>query len=211
VNVSLRTQACVLLGCEHPVVLAGMGGVGRSELVAAVTQAGGFGFLGMVREPPSLIRREVEAVRRVTSKPFGANLIPAATDGDLLEQQLVTCIELGVPVVALFWDLSREVVRRLCDAGILVVCRTFDLGRARTMDHCLRRRAAQEAGTRNVGYGSVADVTARHRVRPLRATNGHRVPGLSGEAGLLPPFPGLTRWDALLATCDWLRPDRGGV
>lgn len=107
-NVSLRTQACVLLGCEHPVVLAGMGGVGRSELVAAVTQAGGFGFLGMVREPPSLIHREVEAVRRVTSKPFGANLIPAATDGDLLEQQLVTCIELGVPVVALFWTCPER-------------------------------------------------------------------------------------------------------
>ncbi len=101
-SASLRTPACDLLGCEHPVVLAGMGGVARSELVAAVTEAGGFGFLGMVRESPSLIRREVEAVRRLTSKPFGVNLIPAATDPELLERQLVACIELGVPVVALF-------------------------------------------------------------------------------------------------------------
>jgi nitronate monooxygenase len=29
-----------------------MGGVARSELVAAVTEAGGYGFLGMVRETP---------------------------------------------------------------------------------------------------------------------------------------------------------------
>jgi nitronate monooxygenase len=122
VSVSLRTQACVLLGCEHPVVLAGMGGVARSELVAAVAQAGGFGFLGMVREPPSLIRREVEAVRRLTQRSFGINLIPAATDSELLEQQLGRCIELGVPVVALFWDLVPGVVERLRDAGILVVC-----------------------------------------------------------------------------------------
>ena len=121
-SASLRTPACDLLGCEYPVVLAGMGGVARSELVAAVTEAGGFGFLGMVREPPSLIRREVEAVRRLTSKPFGVNLIPAATDQELLEQQLVTCIELGIPVVALFWDLSIEIIGRLRDAGILVVC-----------------------------------------------------------------------------------------
>ena len=121
-SASLRTPACNLLECEHPVVLAGMGGVARSELVAAVTEAGGFGFLGMVREPPSLIRREVEAVRRLTSRPFGVNLIPAATDHELLEQQLVACIELGVPVVALFWDLSIEIVGRLRDAGILVVC-----------------------------------------------------------------------------------------
>ena len=58
----------------------------------------------------------------MTSKPFGVNLIPAATDNELLEQQLTMCIELGVPVVALFWDLVGGVVERLRDAGILVMC-----------------------------------------------------------------------------------------
>jgi hypothetical protein len=47
-----------------------------------------YGFLGMVLEPPSLKRQEVEAVRRMTPEPFGVNLIPAATDSELLEQQL---------------------------------------------------------------------------------------------------------------------------
>jgi nitronate monooxygenase len=56
-------RATDLLGCELPIVLAGMGGVSRSELVAAVTAAGGFGFLGMVRESTALIVREVQAVR----------------------------------------------------------------------------------------------------------------------------------------------------
>src|SRR4029077_15566638 len=92
---ALHTPVCDLLGCKYPVVLAGMGGVARSELVAAVTNAGGFGFLGMVREPPSLIRKEVEAVRRATSQRFGVNLIPAATDSGLLERQLHTCIDLA--------------------------------------------------------------------------------------------------------------------
>ena len=99
-----------------------MGGVARSELVVAVTEAGGFGFLGMVREPLSLIRREVEAVRQRTTKRFGVNLIPAATERELLHQQLDTCIELEVPVVALFWDLVEGVVEQLREAGILVVC-----------------------------------------------------------------------------------------
>jgi nitronate monooxygenase len=94
-----------------------MGGVARSELVTAVTNAGGFGFLGMVREPPSLIRQEVEAVRRATSQRFGVNLIPAATDSELLEGQLRMCIDLAVPVVALFWQLVPGVVERLRDAG----------------------------------------------------------------------------------------------
>src|SRR6476659_4799648 len=75
----LSTRVCDLLDCRYPIVLAGMGGVARSELVTAVTNAGGFGFLGMVREPRSLIRQEVEAVRRATSQRFGVNLIPQPT------------------------------------------------------------------------------------------------------------------------------------
>src|SRR5262245_53223600 len=119
---SLRTEVCDLLGCDHPIILAGMGGVARSELALAVTKAGGFGFLGMVRESPELIRREVVAMRRGTSRSFGINIIPAATEPDLLEEQVETCIELHVPVMALFWDLRADLVHRFRDAGIVVVC-----------------------------------------------------------------------------------------
>lgn len=118
----LRTPACELLGCELPIVLAGMGGVARSELVAAVTEAGGFGFLGMVRESPRLIRREIEAVRGCTPRRFGVNLIPAATDPTLFEAELAACLEAEVHAVALFWDLHREAVLRLRRAGVVVVC-----------------------------------------------------------------------------------------
>ena len=43
---ALRTRLTDVLGIEHPVMLAGMGGVSYSELVAAVSDAGGFGCLG---------------------------------------------------------------------------------------------------------------------------------------------------------------------
>ena len=118
----LHRPVCELLGCTYPLVLAGMGGVARSELAAAVSEAGGFGFLGMVREPVALIRSEVEAMRQRGVQRFGVNLIPAATPAELLEAQLQTCIELEVPVVALFWDLSTQIVSRLRAAGITVVC-----------------------------------------------------------------------------------------
>ena len=48
----LHRPVCDLLGCRHPLVLAGMGGVARSELVTTARGSdgtGGFGFLGMVR------------------------------------------------------------------------------------------------------------------------------------------------------------------
>jgi nitronate monooxygenase len=121
-TIDLHTSVCDLLGCRYPIVLAGMGGVARSELVAAVTEAGGFGFLGMVRELPALIQTEVRRVREHTGRAFGVNLIPAATDAVLLEAQLAACIDLAVPVVGLFWDISAGITQRLRDAGILIVC-----------------------------------------------------------------------------------------
>ncbi|MDE2462965.1 MAG: nitronate monooxygenase, partial [Alphaproteobacteria bacterium] len=118
----LHTPVCDLLGCDVPIMLAGMGGVARSELVAAVTRAGGFGFLGMVRESPRLIAEEIAKVRSVTERDFGVNLIPAATPPDLFAAELDCCIAEQVPVVALFWDLSQAAVARLREASILVVC-----------------------------------------------------------------------------------------
>ena len=43
---TLHRPVCDLLGCAYPIVLAGMGGVARSELVAALTEGDGFGFVG---------------------------------------------------------------------------------------------------------------------------------------------------------------------
>src|SRR5690606_38015366 len=116
-----HSPVCDLLGSRIPIVLAGMGGVARSELVAAVTEAGGFGFLGMVREPTELIEREVVQLRQRGHQRFGVNIIPAATDAALLDRQLATCIRLAVPVVCTFWDLDTQVTARLRDAGSLVV------------------------------------------------------------------------------------------
>lgn len=131
------TALCKLLGCKLPIILAGMGGVSRSELVAAVSAAGGFGFLGMVREPPALIEREVLAVRALGHTRFGVNIIPAATPREQLNQQLETILRLRIPVVALFWDIDDRIVARLRDAGIVVV---YQVG---SVDEAV---AAQRAG-----------------------------------------------------------------
>jgi len=132
-----RTALCELLDCRYPLLLAGMGGVARSELAAAVAVAGGFGFLGMVREPLARIREEVARVRQATPRKFGVNLIPAATDPALLRAQVDLCVELDVPVVGLFWDVDAGVIGRLRAAGITVV---HQVGSA------VQARQAQEAG-----------------------------------------------------------------
>ena len=107
----LRTPLCDLLGCAYPIVQAGMGGVARAELVAATAEAGAYGFLGMVREPPELIRREIDAVRERTDRPFGVNVIPhtlaATTLGTLAEGAAVNLeIDMLARYVARLLDKS---------------------------------------------------------------------------------------------------------
>lgn len=155
----IASRATDLLGCELPIVLAGMGGVARSELVGAVTGAGGFGFLGMVREPPVLISREVQALRGMGYGNFGINIIPAATERPLLERQIEMIIELHIPAVALFWDIDARVVARFRDAGITVV---YQVG---SVDEAI---AAERAGANMIIAQGVEAGGHVRGTRPLR-------------------------------------------
>lgn len=152
-------RATDLLDCDLPIVLAGMGGVARSELVGAVTVAGGFGFLGMVREPAVLISKEVQALRGMGYGNFGINIIPAATERALLERQIETIIELHVPAVALFWDIDARVVARFRDAGITVI---YQVG---SVDEAI---AAERAGADMIIAQGVEAGGHVRGTRPLR-------------------------------------------
>jgi nitronate monooxygenase len=122
----LKTQVCRLLGCDYPIVSAGMGGVARSELVAAVVAAGGYGLLGMVRESPELIRREIAAVRTRTDRHFGVNLIPFGTPPALLDEELAACFEAKVHSLCFFWDVRPDLIERAHAAGCKVL---YQVGR----------------------------------------------------------------------------------
>jgi nitronate monooxygenase len=69
-----------LRSLQAPVVQAGMGGVARHELAAAVSEAGGLGTIAGVRMP---IAGEIAAARRLTGKPIAVNLLlPFVRPGD---------------------------------------------------------------------------------------------------------------------------------
>ena len=77
---SLRTPLCDLLGIERPILLAGMGGVSYAELAAAVSNAGGYGVLGMAGTSSRFIEEQMKKVRDLTDKPFGVDLLAATPD-----------------------------------------------------------------------------------------------------------------------------------
>jgi nitronate monooxygenase len=128
---TISTALTECLGCRYPIISAGMGGPARSELAAAVSQAGGFGLLGMVRESPELIEREIAAVRQRTNRAFGVNLIPACTKPQLLEEELAVCFNAGVAAMCFFWDVDTQAVAKAKRAGCLVLYQVGSVADAR--------------------------------------------------------------------------------
>ncbi len=64
-----------LLGSRYPVIQGPIGAMNSPRLVAAVSEAGGFGMLALGFSGPDDTRRMVAEVRELTDKPFGANLM----------------------------------------------------------------------------------------------------------------------------------------
>jgi enoyl-[acyl-carrier protein] reductase II len=75
----IRTALCDLLGIRYPICQAGMGWVARSELAAAVSQAGGLGVIAAAHGSPADLRAEIRRVREATDQPFGVDILFATT------------------------------------------------------------------------------------------------------------------------------------
>jgi enoyl-[acyl-carrier protein] reductase II len=117
--VAIRTPICERLGIEHPIFLAGMGGVAYAEVCAAVSEAGGFGTLGMAVESTDRIREEMRAVRRLTGKPFGVDLL-AALPGQIMAS-IDVIIEEGASAFIAGLGVPGPVIERCHEAGLLVM------------------------------------------------------------------------------------------
>lgn len=71
----LKTKFTETFGIEYPIVQGGMQWVGYAELVAAVANAGGLGFITALTQPtPEALTKEIAKCRDLTDKPFGVNL-----------------------------------------------------------------------------------------------------------------------------------------
>jgi enoyl-[acyl-carrier protein] reductase II len=114
----MRTRLTELLGIEHPVMLAGMGGVSFSELVSAVSAAGGFGCMGASTMSNAQMTAEIAAVRESTDKPFGVDLLTAMPGG--MTEQVKIVIEGGASAFVAGLGVPTEVVD-LCHAHNVIV------------------------------------------------------------------------------------------
>jgi enoyl-[acyl-carrier protein] reductase II len=114
----IRTRLTELLDIEHPVMLAGMGGVSYHRLVAAVSEAGGIGTLGASTMRTEQLPVEMAKVRERTAKPFGVDLLTAVPGQ--VEAGLDDVIKGGATIFVAGLGVPRDVVDALHDASVLV-------------------------------------------------------------------------------------------
>jgi enoyl-[acyl-carrier protein] reductase II len=114
----IRTRLTEALQIEHPVMLAGMGGVSYHQLVTAVSEAGGFGCMGASTMGFEEMVDEIAAVRAATDKPFGVDLL-TASPGDM-EKKVKAIIDGGAQVFVAGLGVPRDVVD-LCHRNNVLV------------------------------------------------------------------------------------------
>lgn len=115
----MRTRLTEILDIEHPVMLAGMGGVSYHRLAAAVSEAGGFGCLGASTMGHEEMVTEIAAVRKLTEKPFGVDLLTAAPQD--MVAKVNDIIDGGATVFVAGLGVPRDVVELCHQRNTLVV------------------------------------------------------------------------------------------
>lgn len=117
----ITTRATTALGITQPVALGGMSsGFTDARLVAAVSEAGGLGVLGVSRLEPDEITAAAAEIRTRTHRPFGLNLLlfesAESVDAVLATQPAVFSTAWPSPEQDL-----REIFDRAHEAGAVVV------------------------------------------------------------------------------------------
>jgi enoyl-[acyl-carrier protein] reductase II len=108
------------LGCEAAIMGGAMTWVSERNLVAAISNAGGFGVIACGAMTPALLAAEITATKALTSRPFGVNLITLHPD---LMALIAVCAERGVSHVVLAGGLPGGVaVSAIKESGARLLC-----------------------------------------------------------------------------------------
>lgn len=123
----LTTAFTELVGCQAPIQLAAMGGLGTPELAAAVADAGGLGMVAMPMAPAEAVASELDRLATLTTRVFGINFLMPFLVSEAVEAASSRC-----RVVEFFYDdPEASLVDRVHDGGALACWQVGSLEEAR--------------------------------------------------------------------------------
>ena len=112
----MQNRVTEMLGCKYPVIQGAMGIISNPEMVAAVSEAGGFGLLATAfADNIEIVQKQVTATKELTDKPFGANLFMM---NPLSEEFARLLADEGVKAVTLSGGSPKALLPVLHDLGI---------------------------------------------------------------------------------------------
>jgi len=134
----MRNRVTEMLGIRYPIIQGGMQWVGRAELVAAVSNAGGLGVItGLTQPTPEKLREEMERTRLMTDKPFGVNLtILPAVNPPPYDPYMDAIIDSGVKIVETAGNNPKRFVSRLKANGIISIHKCVNVRHAISAEKC---------------------------------------------------------------------------
>ena len=116
----LWARGTAFLGTRTAIMGGAMSWVSEHTLVAAISNAGGFGVLACGSMGPALLAAEIAATQAATRQPFGVNLITMHPQLDAL---IAVCLRAGVTHIVLAGGIpSGPAVRAVKDGGARLVC-----------------------------------------------------------------------------------------
>jgi len=122
----LKTPLCDLLGIEVPIILAPMGSCTSAELAAAASNHGALGSIGSLFRTTAAIKRDIDMVRTLTSRPYAVNHIPQTLDAEAFR-----CTLAARPAVISFALADPgDLVRQARDAGSRVMLQVTTVAQA---------------------------------------------------------------------------------
>ena len=146
-----KTKITDMLGIEHPIICGGMQWISRAEIVAAVGNAGGIGFITAESlETPEDLREEIKKTSDLTDKPFGINLSMVPEFG-LPERTLKFCdvvVEEGVKVVETAGRSPEPLMPRLKEGDVKVIHKLT------SVKHALSAQRLGVDAVTMIGFGS---------------------------------------------------------
>jgi len=116
----LWSRGTEFLGTRTAIMGGAMSWVSERHLVAAISNAGGFGVIACGSMGPALLDAEIAATQALTQKPFGVNLI---TMHPQLGELVQVCLRAGVTHIVLAGGIPPgPAVRAVKDGGAKLVC-----------------------------------------------------------------------------------------
>jgi enoyl-[acyl-carrier protein] reductase II len=116
----LWQRGCDFLGTDLAIMGGAMSWISERNLVAAISNGGGFGVIACGSMMPDRLAEEIKATQELTTRPFGVNLITMHPELDAL---IDVCGQASVSHIVLAGGLpSSASIKRAKDTGAKVVC-----------------------------------------------------------------------------------------